>query len=94
MPDPVRRLPVRPLAGLEGQGCGALGSGVPAVRLPHSFPVRSSSIRGSHLPAFIPPLVHQRTKGVALREVTQALVAKSAVELAPLPSLGFAAGCS
>ena len=29
------------------------------------------------------------TKGVALGEVTQALIAKSAVELAPLPSLGF-----
>ena len=29
------------------------------------------------------------TKGVSLREVTQALIAKSAVDLAPLPSLGF-----
>ena len=60
MPDPVRRLPVPPLAGLEGQGCGALGSGGPAVQLPHSFPVRSSSIQGFHLSAFVPPLVHQR----------------------------------
>ena len=60
MPDPVRRLPVPPLAGLEGQGCGALGSGGSAIRLPHSFPVRSSSIQGSHLSAFVPPLVHQR----------------------------------
>ena len=60
LPDPVRRLPVPPLAGLEGQGCGALGSGGPAVWLPHSFPVRSSSIQGSHLSAFVPPLVHQR----------------------------------
>ena len=60
MPDPVRRLPVPPLAGLEGQRCGALGSGGSAVRLPHSFPLRSSSIQGSHLSAFIPPLVHQR----------------------------------
>ena len=60
MPDPVRRLPVPPLAGLEGQGCGALGGGGSAVRLPHSFPVRSSSIQGSHLSAFVPPLVHQR----------------------------------
>ena len=59
MPDPVRRLPVPPLAGLEGQGCGALGSGGIAVRLPHSFPVRSSTIQGSHLHAFVPPLVHQ-----------------------------------
>ena len=52
-------MPVPPLAGLEGQGCGALGSGGPAVRVPHSFPMRSSPIRGSHLHAFIPPLVHQ-----------------------------------
>ena len=59
MPDPVRRLPVPPLAGLEGQGCGAFGSGGPSVRLPHSFPVRSSSIQGSHIHAFVPPLVHQ-----------------------------------
>ena len=29
------------------------------------------------------------TKGVALGEITQALIAKSAVELAPLPSPGF-----
>ena len=29
------------------------------------------------------------TKGLALGEVTQALIAKSAVELAPLPSFGF-----
>ena len=60
MPDPVRRLPVPPLAGLEGQGCGALGSGGSAVRLPHSFHLRSSPVQGSHLSAFIPPLVHQR----------------------------------
>ena len=53
-------MPVPPLAGLEGQGCGALGSGGSAVRLPHSFPLRSSSIQGSHLSAFVPPLVHQR----------------------------------
>ena len=60
MPDLVRRLSVPPLAGLEGQRCGALGSGGVAVRLPHSFPLRPSSIQGSHLPAFIPPFVHQR----------------------------------
>ena len=59
MPDPVRRLSVPPLAGLEGQRCGALGSGGVAVRLQHSFPLRTSTIQGSHLPAFVPPLVHQ-----------------------------------
>ena len=37
------------------------------------------------LPSYHP----SSTKGVALGEVTRALVAKSAVELAPLPSLGF-----
>ena len=79
-------MPVPPLAGLEGQGCGALGNGGVAVRLPHSFSLQSSTVQGSNLHAFVPPLVHQ---GVALREVTQALVAKCAMELAPLPSLGF-----
>ena len=59
MPDSVRRLSVPPLAGLEGQRCGALGSGGVAVRLPHSFPLRTSTLQGSHLPAFIPPFVHQ-----------------------------------
>ena len=59
LPDPVRWLSVRPLAGLEGQRCGALGRGAVAVRLPHSFPLRPSSIQGSHLPALVPPL-HQR----------------------------------
>ena len=84
MPDPVRRLSVPPLAGLEGQRCRALGSGGVAVRLLHSFPLRVSTIQGS-LPSYHP----LSTKGVALGEVTRALVAKSAVELAPLPSLGF-----
>ena len=45
-----------------------------------------------HYPRFPSPC-HRTTplstKGVALGEVTQALIAKSAVELAPLPSLGF-----
>ena len=59
LPDPVQRLPGPPLAGLEGQGCRALGSGGIAVRLPHSLPVRSSTVHGSHLHAFVPPLVHQ-----------------------------------
>ena len=86
MPDPVRRLSVPPLAGLERQGCGSLGGGGSEVWLPHSIPLRPSTIRGSHLHASYHPL---STKGVALGEVTQALIDKSAVELAPLPSLGF-----
>ena len=60
MPDPVRRLSVPPLAGLEGQGCIALGSGGVAVRLPHSFSLRPSAIQGSHLHAIVPPFIHQR----------------------------------
>ena len=43
----------------------------------------------SGAPISMPSYHPSSTKGVALREVTQALVAKSAVELAPLPSLGF-----
>ena len=60
LPDPVRRLSVPPLAGLEGQRCGSLGSGGVAVRLPHSLPLRPSTIQGSHLDAIVPPFVHQR----------------------------------
>ena len=43
----------------------------------------------SWAPISLPSYHPLSTKGVALREVTQALVAKSAVELAPLPSLSF-----
>ena len=86
LPDPVRRLSVPPLAGLDGQRCGALGGGGVAVRIPHSFPLQTSSNQGSRLPAFLPPFVHQRGGS---GEATRALVAKSAVELAPLPYLGF-----
>ena len=60
LPDPVRRLSVPPLAGLEGQGCGSLGGGGSEVWLPHSLPQRTSTIQGSHPYAILPPLVHQR----------------------------------
>ena len=43
----------------------------------------------SKVPISLPSYHPSSTKGVALGEVTQALVAKSAVEFAPLPSLGF-----
>ena len=43
----------------------------------------------SKVPISLPSYHPSSTKGVALGEVTRALVAKSAVELAPLPSLGF-----
>ena len=41
------------------------------------------------VPISLPSYHPSPTKGVALGEATQALVAKSAVERAPLPSLGF-----
>ena len=47
----------------------------------------------SKAPISMPSYHPSSTKGVALREVTQALVAKCAVELAPLPSSAFTAGC-
>ena len=40
-------------------------------------------------PIPMPSYNSSSTKGVALGEVTQALIAKGAVELAPLPSPGF-----
>ena len=43
----------------------------------------------SKVPISLPSYHPLSTKGVALGEVTQVLIAKSAVELAPLPSLGF-----
>ena len=43
----------------------------------------------SEVPISLPSYHPSSTKGVALGEATRALVAKSAVELAPLPSLGF-----
>ena len=43
----------------------------------------------SKVPISMPSYHPLSTKGVALGEATQALIAKSAVELAPLPSLGF-----
>ena len=60
MPDPVRRLSVPPLAGLEGQGHGSVGGGVAAGGVPHPFPLPSSTICGAHPYAFVQPLVHQR----------------------------------
>ena len=45
--NPVRRLFVPPLAGLEGQGCGSLGGGGSAGGMSHSLPVSSSSVLGT-----------------------------------------------
>ena len=43
----------------------------------------------SEVPIPMPSYNPLSTKGVVLGEVTQALIAKGAVELAPLPSLGY-----
>ena len=86
MPNPVRRLSVPPLAGLEGQGRGSVGGGGPPGGVLHTFPLASSAVCGTHPHAFVCPYFHQRG---ALEEVTLALIAKGAVELAPLPSPGF-----
>ena len=89
MPDPVRRLCVPPLAGLEaseGQRCGALGG--EGLRYDYRIPFLCDPPL-SKVPISLPSYHPLSTKGVELGEVTQALIGKSAVELAPLPSLGF-----
>ena len=86
MPDPVRRLSIPPLAGLEGQRCGALGS--EGLRYGYRIPFLCDPPL-SKVPISLPSYHPLSTKGVALGEVTQALIAKSAVELVPLPSLSF-----
>ena len=56
------------------------------VWLPHSFLCDPPL---SKVPISMPSYHPLSTKGVALGKITQALIAKSAVELAPLLSLGF-----
>ena len=85
-PSPFRRLSVPPLAGLEGQGCGALGCRGAAGGLLSALPQHSSSFRCSHPNAFIQPHLHQ---GAVLEEVTLGFIAKGAVELHPPPSPDF-----
>ena len=86
MPDPVRRLSVPPLAGLEGRGADPWV--VEVLRFGYRIPFLCDPPL-SKVPISMPSYHPLSTKGVALGEVTQALIAKSAVELAPLPSLGF-----
>ena len=59
VPSPFRRLSVPPLAGLEGQGCGALGCRGAAGGLLSALPQHSSSFRCSHPNAFFQPHLHQ-----------------------------------
>ena len=58
-PNPFRRLSVPPLAGLEGQGCGALGCRGAAGGLLSALPQHSSSFHCSHPNAFLQPHLHQ-----------------------------------
>ena len=58
-PDPFRRLSVPPLAGLEGQGCGALGCRGAAGWLLSALPQRPSSFQCSHPNAFFQSHLHQ-----------------------------------
>ena len=58
-PDPFRRLSVPPLAGLEGQGCGALGGRGAAGRLLSAFPQHPSTFQCSAPNAFLQPQFHQ-----------------------------------
>ena len=85
-PDPFRRLSVPPLAGLEGQGCGDLGCRGAAAGLLSALPQHSSS---SFVPIPLPSSSPISITGAALEEVTLGLIAKGALELAPLPSPGF-----
>ena len=57
--DPLRRLSVPPLAGLEGQGCGALGGRGAAGRLLSAFPQYPSTFLCSAPNAFLQPHFHQ-----------------------------------
>ena len=54
-----RRLPSQLLVGLEGSGCGRLGSGGPSGRLSDPLRPSTSSIRAPTLPAGVLPTVHQ-----------------------------------
>ena len=57
--DPIRRLSVPPLAGLEGQGCGAMGGRGAAGRLLSALPQPPSTFQGSAPNAFLQPHLHQ-----------------------------------
>ena len=86
LPDPFWRLSVPPLAGLEGQGCRDLGCRGAAAGLLSALPRHSScSIVLIPMPYSSPISI----TGAALEKISLVLVAKDALELAPLPSPGF-----
>ena len=86
MSDSYRQMFVPPLASLEGQGRGSLGGEVlrRGYRIPFAR-VPPLSLEPIPMPSYAP----MSTKGVALEEVTCALISKGAVKLASLPSPGF-----
>ena len=57
--DPIWRLSVPPLAGLEGQGCGAMGGRGAAGWLLSALPQPPSTFQGSAPNAFLQPHLHQ-----------------------------------
>ena len=57
-----RRLPSQLLVGLDGSGCGRLGSGGPSGRLSDPLRPSTSSIRAPTLPAGVLPTVHQGSR--------------------------------
>ena len=85
-PSPFRRLSVPPLAGLEGQRCGAVGCRGAEGWLLSALPQHPSS---SNVPIPMPSSSPTSIKGAAMEEVILGFIAKGAVELAPLPSPGF-----
>ena len=60
MLNPVWRLSVSPLAGLEGQGRRSVGGGGPPGGVSRTFPQTSSTVCGTHAHAFVCPYFHQR----------------------------------
>ena len=86
LPDTFRQLSVPPLAGLDGQGCGDLGCRGAAAGLLSALPRHSSC---SIVPIPMPYSSPISITGAALEGVSLVLVAKDALELAPLPSPGF-----
>ena len=59
LPNPVRRLSVPPLAGLEGQGRGSVGGRGPPGGVLHTLHPASSSVCRPHPHAFVCPYFHQ-----------------------------------
>ena len=54
-----RWLSVAPVAGVERQGRGSLGSGGPALGILHSFSCGPHTIQRTHPSPFVRPLIHQ-----------------------------------